>query len=115
MLLVIFGAGASYDSVLHFPAPRPLSGSQSNFSPTPPTVRPSYEDSRPTLANQLFYDRELFVQVMNIYEACKPVVNLLRGNVQVEKQLAIFEEQAKNYPPRRSHLAAIRYYIHHML
>src|SRR5438132_13763730 len=114
MLLVIFGAGASYDSVLHFPTPRPPSGNQNSFSPIVPSLRPSYEDSRPQLANQLFDNREQFVLIMNAYEACKPVVNLLRGDVQVEKQLATFEEQAKNYPPRLSQLAAIRYYLHHM-
>jgi len=89
MLLVIFGAGASYDSVLQLPP------------------RSSNEDSRPPLANQLFDDRGLFVQVMNEYVACKPLVNLLRGNIQVERQLARFEEEdAKTFPPRRSQLAA---------
>src|ERR1700680_1450903 len=97
MLLVIFGAGASYDSVLQLPP------------------RLSNEDSRPPLANQLFDDRGLFVQVMNEYVACKPLVNLLRGNIQVERQLARFEEEANTFPPRRSQLAAIRYYLHHML
>jgi hypothetical protein len=52
---------------------------------------------------------------MNEYVACKPLVNLLRGNVHVERQLAKFEEEAKTFPPRHSQLAAIRYYLHHML
>lgn len=68
---------------------------------------PSHEDTRPPLAIQLFDDRGLFVQVMNDHVVCKPLVNLLRGKVQVERQLARFEEEdAKTFPPRRSQLAA---------
>jgi hypothetical protein len=115
MLLVIFGAGASYDSVLHLPPPSPPTGGQSNFGLSIPPARPSHEDSRPPLANQLFDDRGLFVQVMNEYVACKPLVNMLRGNVHVERQLAKFEQEAKTFPTRLSQLAAIRYYLHHML
>jgi hypothetical protein len=109
MLLVVFGAGASYDSVLHFPPPAPSSVLPNLIN------RPPHEDSRPPLANQLFDNRGLFVNVMNQYVACKPLVNLLRGNVQVERQLARFEEEAKTFPTRESQLAAIRYYLHHML
>jgi hypothetical protein len=115
MLLVILGAGASYDSVLHLPPPPPASGYQNNFSTVIAQDRPPYEYSRPPLANQLFDDRPLFVLVMNEYVACKPLVNLLRGNVNVERQLAKFEDDAKAFPTRRSQLAAIRYYLHHML
>jgi hypothetical protein len=115
MLLVIFGAGASYDSVLHLPPPSFHTGGQSNFGVSILQERQPHEDSRPPLANQLFDDRALFVQVMNDYGACKPLVNLLRGNVHVERQLAKFEEEAKTFPPRYSQLAAIRYYLHHML
>ncbi|HYM76868.1 MAG TPA: hypothetical protein VE377_12895 [Candidatus Dormibacteraeota bacterium] len=63
----------------------------------------------------MFDDRGPFVAVMKEYVACKPLVNQLRGNVQVERQLAKFEEEAKTFPPRHSQLAAIRYYLHHML
>jgi len=115
MLLVIFGAGASYDSVPHLLPPSPPSAAQNNFRPVDRREREPHEDSRPPLANQLFDDRKLFVAVMNQYVACKPLINLLRGDVQVERQLAKFEEDAKTFPPRRSHLAAIRYYLHHML
>ncbi len=115
MLLVIFGAGASYDSVLHLPPPPPPSGSQSNFDYSPPPARGPEEDSRPPLANQLFDNRGLFVQVMNSYAACRPLINQLRGNVQIERQLRKFEDEAESFPPRRRQLAAIRYYLHHML
>lgn len=115
MLLVVFGAGASYDSVLNLPPPVPSHAAQSNFGSPGLIERASHEDSRPPLANQLFDDRGIFVQVMNQYAACKPLINLLRGNIQVERQLAKFEEEAKTFPPRHSQLAAIRYYLHHML
>jgi hypothetical protein len=116
MLLVIFGAGASYDSVLHFPPPAPRSPTQSNFGIVETLIPPRHhEEFRPPLANQLFDDRPLFVQVMQNFAACKPLVNLLRGNVQVERQLAKFEEEAKTYPIRNRQLAAIRYYLHEML
>jgi hypothetical protein len=52
---------------------------------------------------------------MKEYEACKPLVNLLRGHVHVERRLAMFEEEAKTFPPRHSQLAAIKYYLHRML
>jgi hypothetical protein len=115
VLLVIFGAGASYDSVLHLPPPCPSTGAQSNFGSPSPPAREVHEDSRPPLANQLLDNRGLFVAVMNSYVACKPLVNRLRGDVQVEQQLARFEQEANSYPLRRSQLAAIRYYLHHML
>src|ERR1700730_1073691 len=88
MLLVIFGAGASYDSVLPLPPPSPPTTSQSNYGFLSSIERGPHEDSRPPLANQLFDDRGLFVQVMNEYVACKPLVNLLRGNIQFDRQFA---------------------------
>jgi hypothetical protein len=98
MLLVVFGAGASFDSVSHFP------------------VRDSlYEEFRPPLANELFADRTAFVEAMQRFSDCLPLITLLRGNVQVEQQLAKFQEQAKTYHPRHRQLAAIRYYLHFML
>jgi hypothetical protein len=113
MLLVIFGAGASYDSVYHRPPP------DAQFLGATNSVRVqrfgTYEEFRPPLANQLFDDRPLFVEIMQTYPACKPLVNLLRGDVRVEQQLAKFEEQAKTFPARNRQLAAIRYYLHHML
>ena len=39
----------------------------------------------------------------------------LRGDVQVESQLAKFEQEAKTFPVRNRQLVAIRYYLHEML
>ena len=107
MLLVIFGAGASYDSVYHHPPPEAHVERVQRFG--------AYEEFRPPLANQLFDDRPLFVQIMQDYAACMPLVNLLRGDVRVEQQLAKFEEQAKTFPTRKRQLTSIRYYLHHVL
>lgn len=113
MLLVIFGAGASYDSVTHRPPPA------ANFLAATNSTRVqhlgSHEEFRPPLASQLFDDRPLFVRVMQNYAACKPLVNLLRGDVRVEQQLAKFEEEAKTFPVRRRQLAAIKYYLHEVM
>ena len=98
MLLVIFGAGASFDSV---PQWKNRSG--------------PCEAHRPPLAKDLFEDRAPFVSVMDRYPACKPVVPLLRTSTPIEEQLAAFEEQARQYPQRHSQLTAIRYYLHDML
>lgn len=56
MLMVIFGAGASYDSSPDFPPPSNQGGATNqNFSagPSPPHPRESW---RPLLANELFLD-----------------------------------------------------------
>jgi hypothetical protein len=74
-----------------------------------------YDEFRPPLANQLFDNRQAFVAAMQNYGDCKPLVNLLRGDVRVEQKLAKFEEQAKAFPRRRRQLVAIRYYLQQML
>ncbi len=63
MLLVIFGAGASYDSV---PA-RSFSFSQYNSLP-----------DRPPLVKQLFDDRPEFVEDLDQFPLCKRIVPHLR-------------------------------------
>ena len=106
MLLVVFGAGASYDSVPEIPPPpAPLAA-----------VRPVVDDdenNRPPLANQLFDNRPIFLRAMQRFPDCKPLIPRLRkSGVAVEQQLAEFEEQADKFPPRHQQLAAIKYYLH---
>jgi hypothetical protein len=105
MLLVIFGAGASYDSASRLPPPAPGSANPDE-----------YWESRPPLANQLFDDqRTLFRQAMDRFKNCMPLVPLLRRNPSVERELARVREQSENYPPARRELAAIQYYLHFVL
>ncbi len=116
MLLVIFGAGASYDSVPHLPPPVPTTGGQNNWTPiNSPTVG-RHEEFRPPLANQLFEDRPIFVEAMQLFGDCRPLVPLLRKRgTAIEQELAKFQEQAKTFPERYRQLAAIRYYLHFAL
>jgi hypothetical protein len=96
MLLVIFGAGASYDSD---PA-RP-----------PETVK---DDRRPPLADQLFDNREKFAEALTYFPECKPIVPLLRGTGEVEQRLEQLRDEAISappYPERLRQLAAVRGYL----
>jgi len=96
MLLVIFGAGASYDSVPHR---RPRSNS-------------SVEEDRPPLANELFGDRNEFVRVMEMFSNCRELIPMLRvDGVVVERELAKIQEQAKTFPKAHQELMAIRFYL----
>ena len=99
MLLVVFGAGASYDSVPHF-APHLASGL-------------GVEPIRPPLANQLFGDRPIFLEVMQQFRECMEIVPWLRKRgVSVEGELAMLQAQALTFPRVHQELAAIRYYLH---
>ncbi|OQW65007.1 MAG: hypothetical protein BVN28_02450 [Nitrospira sp. ST-bin4] len=102
MLLVILGAGASYDSAPSRPA------SDSRYSLMP---------ERPPMANDLFGDRQYFGNVMNKYPQCLPIIQQLRDMPEgtIEKQLQKLQTEAANYPTRLHQLAAIRYYLQEML
>lgn len=110
MLLVIFGAGASYDSVPHHPPPGPNFTALSIPSVSIPAP---VEADRPPLADRLFDSRPIFVDVMRQFRQCMELVPLLRKrDISVEKELAKFQEQAKSFPRAHEELAAIRYYLH---
>lgn len=103
MLLVILGAGASYDSA---PSRHPLDGRYTDLP------------YRPPLANQLFGDRPYFGQVMNKYSQCLPIIPRLRhisGDSSVEIELQKLQADATMYPERHRQLAAIRYYLQDIL
>ncbi len=61
MLMVVFGAGASYDS---FPSGLPNST--------------DWEDRRPPLANELFDNRPAFGPVVSRFPRCQPIISRLR-------------------------------------
>jgi hypothetical protein len=101
MLMVVFGAGASYDSI--------------------PSRVPSGAiklEERLPLADELFDDRPEFVSAMVDFPRCQPVIPYLRqlppGST-VERVLEGFQAEAREYPMRYRQLAAIRYYLHTML
>jgi len=106
VLLVIFGAGASYDSVPHLPPPaNPTDAIQHRAD--------LGREDRPPLANQLFENRPEFVRAMEQFKACLPLIPQLRKpGIAVEQELARVQEQAEVFPTVHRELAAIRYYLH---
>ena len=93
--MVVFGAGASFDS-----------------SPDYPPSGSAYADqSRPPLANRLFDNRPLFVEALDQFPQSKPVIATLRGAASIETALTEIEEQSGNYDRGKRELAAIRCYL----
>ena len=97
-LLVILGAGASYDSFARIPAPGRFVGSE----------------WRPPLANQLFESRwGPYIQQFPQMHAIIP--ELEREDSNVEQLLEKFQSESKEHPRRNNQLVAIRYYLQMML
>lgn len=94
--MVIFGAGASYDS----------------FQKAPPQQYPQY---RPPLANELFGQR--FCDEYLRFPQSHPVIlRLQQSTVSVENTLEELQQDATDhYPAGLSQLAAVRYYLGYML
>lgn len=95
MLMVVFGAGASFDSSPDYP----------------PHVSASLEQNRLPLANRLFDNRPIFVEALDQFYQCKPIVPKLRGCASIETVLGEIERQANNYDRGTRELAAIRCYL----
>lgn len=98
MLLVVFGAGASYDSI------EPLQGSR--------------HDARPPLAKELFDDRPVFRQAADLYPEASDLFVALRtqgriGNI--EELLDRYQAEVEHKPARVRQLASLRFYIRHVI
>jgi hypothetical protein len=103
MLMIVFGAGASYDSVPSYPA------SDSQYRNI---------EQRLPLANQLFENRTAFANILNQYPQCKPIIPYLRhlaDGKSVEQIMQRLQAEAPQDPQRYKQLAAIRYYIQHVI
>lgn len=109
MLMVIFGAGASYDSCATY---RPR-------MPAPPLSPPeaaSAEYHRPPLANSLFDNRDTFIHALDAFPQCKDIVPFLRdvsirqGAPSVESTLQRVQEETD--PRRQQTLAAVQCYLY---
>lgn len=101
MLLVIFGAGASYDSLSRLPAGAPH----------------HHSDSRPPLADHLFQDRGFFRVAMQRHHQMLPIVPLLQNRpegISLEQRLEQLESESGSHR-RYQQLAAIRFYIHDII
>src|SRR5436190_22607719 len=98
MLLIVFGAGASFDSA--------------------PSYGPDGLAERPPLANQLFEPRPRFADALEEFSECQALIPYLRhpqSDVGVEQLLQRYLEEAPGDPVRHRQLAAIRYYLRSIL
>ncbi len=93
MLMVIFGAGASYDSLA-----------------VPPEGNSRLRLYRPPLANELFGWR--FGNDIDRFPQCKPIIPYLQvPGVNVESELERLQNEASECPEGHKQLATIRYYL----
>jgi SIR2-like protein len=102
MLMVIFGAGASYD---YDPSRR--AAVKPAFSTIP-------EPWRPPLANELFDNRNEYADALRDFPECAPIVPYLRGQKDIEQRLEHLQNEASgknSYPQRLRQLAAVRAYL----
>jgi hypothetical protein len=98
MLMVIFGAGASYDSASDYP----------------PNV--DHDEARPPLANELFDNRSMFRSVLAQFWECQPLVSRLHHpDPSLEAHLELAQSQAEEHPIRHQQLAAIRFYLREII
>ncbi len=105
MLMVIFGAGASYDSFAKAPP-------DTDYFGNPPYQRQVV--GRPPLASELFDVR--FGDDYRLFPKCRPLIQRLqKPNPNVEGILERFQSDENRRPIRRTQLTAIRYYLNLML
>ena len=109
MLMVILGAGASFDSSPTY-----------TLGMAPPGTSQTDRDNdyhRLPLAKDLFANRPLFIEAINAFPQCKTIVSRLRdpavtsGHASIETRLQEIEEEAKTYDRGRQELAAVRCYL----
>lgn len=114
MLMVILGAGASYDSSQAYRPVNPRSGGQQNFGVSPPRQ----DDGgpwRPPLAKELFLDRHRALsEIVTKYPKLTHILPYLRepsNDRSVEQVLEALQAEAKNNQERQRELASVRFYL----
>jgi hypothetical protein len=97
MLLVIVGAGASYDSAI----------------PNPTGARGPQDTNRPPLANELFEERGAFLTAFRNHSHFAPIIHRLRSlnGRGVEEVLEDLSIEGETYSHRKVQLLAVRYYL----
>jgi hypothetical protein len=97
MLMVVFGAGASYDSA--------------------PSLPGGGQEWRPPLANDLFENRPNFAAIAQGYTRLLPIIPYLRElhGASVEQVLETLRDEAQEYPDGHRQLAAVKYYLRDIL
>lgn len=110
MLMIIFGAGASYDSCPTYPPNVPINEKNG--------LKAEDEYGRPPLAKDLFSNRPQFRDILDKFHHCKGVVPKLRagrvltGEKPLEEVLQEIEIEVATYRRGSAELAAIKCYIH---
>jgi hypothetical protein len=107
MILVIFGAGASYDSCPTFP----VKGLNRHG------IR-SQTPERPPLAVDLFFNTPIFSNALQQYWECNAIVPYLRevpDGISFEQVLDKLQEESTTDPTRMKQLTAVRFYLQQML
>ncbi len=103
-LLVVFGAGASYDSIPSLPAPKP--GGDFGIG------------SRPPLTNQLFDYRFNHILSQPQYRTCAKIIPYLKqvsDAGSIEQILEKLQAEGREYPERFRQLAAITFYLQNVI
>lgn len=103
MIMVIFGAGASYDSV-----------------PSRPLKIYTREKllNRPPLAKELFLDMGVFAESLRQFSQLKPIVPYLQSiapQKNIEHVLGELQAEGEKDSERKRQMAAIRYYLHFVI
>ena len=109
MLMVIFGAGASYDSAQAYPLIYPGGGAY------PSALKPTREPWRPPLAKELFLDHDhYFGHIVENYGKLTHILPYLRqptGGKTVEEVLETLLAESKGNPETKKELASVRFYL----
>jgi hypothetical protein len=118
MLMVIFGAGASYDSAQAFPLlPQHATGGQQNFGLPSPAAVDLAGPWRPPLANDLFRDpNHAFGHIVQRYPKLTHIIPFLRqpsNGRSVEEELESL--QARGGAERKREFASVTYYLRDLL
>ncbi len=99
MLMVIVGAGASFDS-----------------SPDSPPNMDGVSSFRPPMANDLFADRGVMREARTVFPQITSIIPELnpRPGRSIEEALQRLEAEGKTNPARRQQLVAVRYYLQYL-
>src|SRR6266852_4410000 len=118
MLMVVLGAGASYDSSQAYRPVYPGGGGYASFASTAP--RPDDEGPwRPPLAKDLFLDRHHALGgIVTNYPKLSHILPYLRepsNSRSVEEILESLQEEGKDNPESQREFASVRYYLCELL
>src|SRR6266852_2167423 len=118
MLMVVLGAGASYDSSQAYRPVYPGGGGYASFASTAP--RPDDEGQwRPPLAKDLFLDRHHALGgIVTNYPKLSHILPYLRepsNGRSVEQMLESLQEEGKDNPESQREFASVRFYLCELL